>query len=87
MKFFDMFLDYLGDETKDIVSLQKQLDDRATREKERIEERLEQELVSIDPTDFKTKTRIWEEYYDALDELGGRYNKRLQEILSNVATA
>ena len=96
MKFFDTFSGYLieaikgrGEEYAKIVgkiqSLQKELDERATLEKKRIEERLEQELSSIDSLDLKTKGRIWEEYYDALDELGQRYDKKLQEILSQIS--
>ena len=95
MKFFDTFNGYLVEAIKDkggkytkavdkIQSLQKELDERATLEKKRIEERLEQELSGIDPLDLKTKGRIWEEYYDTLDELGERYDRKLREILSKI---
>lgn len=98
MKFFDTFNGYLVEAVKDkgekyvkavdkIQTLQKELDERATVEKKRIEERLEQELSSIDPLDLKTRGRIWEEYYDTLDELGERYNRKLGEILSNLVIA
>ncbi len=95
MKFFDTFNAYVMESAKKrgpsyeklvdkIQNLQKELDERATLEKKRIEERLEQELSSIDQLDLKTRQRIWEEYYDTLDELGERYDKKLKEILSKI---
>ena len=95
MKFFDIFSTYLMETAKKngpsyekladkIQNLQKELDERATLEKKRIEDRLEQELSSIDQLDLKTRRRIWEEYYDTLDELGERYDKKLKEILSKI---
>ncbi|MBI3633765.1 MAG: hypothetical protein HY226_05765 [Candidatus Vogelbacteria bacterium] len=95
MKFYSVFNDYLEDATKNqgdkfestlrkIKDLQIELDKRITLEKARIEERLEQELLTIDPLDLKTKRRIWEEYYDTLDELGERYNRGLRDMLSKI---
>ncbi len=95
IKFFDTFNDYLVEATKKmggkydetikkIDKLQTELDSRVTAEKSRIEEQLEQELSVLDSKDLKTKSRIWKEYYDTLDELGDRYNKGLKEILSKI---
>ena len=98
MKFFESFNEYLTEATKErgkkyekvvnqIKALEKELDDRSTVEKGRIEERLEQELSGIDPLDLKTRGRIWEEYYDTLDELGERYNRGLRDILSKIVSS
>lgn len=95
MKFYGIFNDYLEEATKErgdkyeqtlrkIADLEIELDKRITVEKERIEERLEQELSTIDPLDLKTKGRIWEEYYDTLDELGERYNRGLRDMLTKI---
>lgn len=97
MKLFYTFNDYLVEATKNkgkkydqtikkIDDLQAELDKRVTLEKSRIEERLDQELSAIDPSDTKTKGRIWKEYYDTLDELGERYSKGLKDILSKILT-
>jgi hypothetical protein len=98
MKLFDMFNDYLVEATrnsgkkyqqtvKKIDDLQAELDERITLEKSHIEEKLEQELSGLDPSDTKTKGRIWKEYYDTLDELGERYDKGLKDILSKILTS
>jgi hypothetical protein len=98
MKLFDNFNGYLveatrkkGDKYKQTVkkidALQTELDDRITAEKAGIEEHLEQELQGLDPSDLKTKSRIWKEYYDTLDELGERYDKGLKDILSKILTS
>ena len=95
MKFYSTFNEYLEEATKDqggkyelalkkISDLEIELDKRITVEKERIEGRLEQELSAIDPLDLKTKSRIWGEYYDTLDELGERYNRGLRDMLSKI---
>ncbi|MBI3632107.1 MAG: hypothetical protein HY225_01530 [Candidatus Vogelbacteria bacterium] len=95
MKFVSVFNQYLEEATenqddkyelvlKKIKEAENTLDKRATTEKSRIEERLEQELSNIDPLDLKTKGRIWEEYYDTLDELGERYNRGLRDMLSKI---
>lgn len=95
MKFFDNLNTSLREATKDkgrkykktlekIKELEETLDKRATIEKKRIEENLEQELTSIDPLDLRTRQRIWEEYYDTLDELGERYNNGLREAVGKI---
>lgn len=95
IKFFDTFNDNLVEATrnrgqkyrqvvKKIDDLQLELDERITNEKSQIEENLEQELSGLDPKDIKTKSRIWKEYYDTLDELGERYTKSLREILTKI---
>lgn len=97
MKLFDMFNSYLVEATrnsgkryketlKKIDDLQAELDEKITQEKSRIEERLEQELSGLDPSDTNTKGRIWKEYYDTLDELGERYDRGLKDILSKILT-
>ena len=98
MKFFDTLNEYLqesrqkekGKQPKTLTkiqTMQEELDKRATAEKTRVEERLELELSGIDPLDIKTRSRIWEEYYDTLDEMGDRYNNGLIDILSKVASS
>lgn len=95
MRFFDTFNNYLVEATRDkgkkydqtikkIDDLQAGLDERITTEKSEIEKNLEQELSVLDPKDLKTKSRIWKEYYDTLEDLGDRYNKGLKEILSKI---
>ena len=98
MKFFETLNTTLVEATKNrgkkyqetilkIKELEDTLDKRATVEKKRIEERLEQEIANIDPLDLKTKQRIWEEYYDTLDELGERYNNGLKDMVGKIVSS
>ncbi len=91
-RFFNLFNEYLKEEVAKretdydkeahkIDSMLEKLENEITRQKMEIEKKVEAELGNIDQTDIKNKTRIWDEYYEELEQLGEIYKNGLREII------